>query len=275
MKYLHFVFLSLIMISFHPSNSFAQQKEVKIFAHRGGAYEYDENTMYAFQESYKEGARGFELDIRLTKDKHLVLIHDPSMKRTVGIDRPIEDLTLKEVKELRTLKGNPIPTLEEAVAFFKDKPGLYIEFEMKTQKPEYDEETLKYYCDQVYSKVYKSVPQGSDYVLTSFDKRPLRYLKANHAEASLVLLKSEGLSEDLMAEANKLDINRIGCRLEGTTRDMVKKARKEGFKITLWPGRNVEDFLLGVMLEPDGLCTDVPVEVMTWVKENAPWITIK
>ncbi|WP_222867839.1 PI-PLC domain-containing protein, partial [Sphingobacterium phlebotomi] len=71
------------------------------------------------------------------------------------------------------------------------------------------------------------------------------------------------------------DINRIGCRLEGTTRDMIKKAKKEGFKITLWPGHSVEDFLLGVMLEPDDLCTDVPVEVMTWVKENAPWITIK
>lgn len=274
MKAIHLILFSMIA-SFHISSSFAQQKEVKIFAHRGGAYEYDENTMYAFEESYKQGARGFELDIRLTKDNRLVLIHDPSMKRTVGIDKPIEELTLREVKKLRTLKGNPIPTLEEAVAFFKDKRGLYVEFEMKTQKPLYDEAMLKLYCDQVYRKVYESVPSGSTYVLTSFDKRPLSYLRANHPSATVVLLKSTGLSDELMAEAKELNIDRIGCRLEGTTRDMIKKAKDQGFKITLWPGRSVEDFLLGVMLEPEALCTDVPVAVMTWVKANAPWITIK
>lgn len=259
---------------FQVSSVLAQQREVKIFAHRGGAYEYDENTMSAFQASYEQGARGFELDIRITRDNHLVLMHDPSMKRTVGIDRPIEELTLREVKELRTLKGFPIPTLDEAIAFFRDKPGLYVEFEMKTQKPSYDEATLKLYCDWVYRKVYACVPQGSEYVLTSFDKRPLRYLRENCPKAIPVLLKSEGLSEKLMVEARMLDVNRIGCRLEHTTRDMIGKAKKEGFKITLWPGRTVEDFMLGVMLEPEALCTDIPVEVMTWVKENAPWITI-
>lgn len=275
MKHIHFIFFS-IMIACSASSASAQaRKEVKIFAHRGGSYEQDENTLSAFQESYKQGVRGFELDIRLTKDKQFVIMHDPSMKRTIGIDKPIEELTLKEVKEIRTLKGNPIPTLDEMVAFFKDKPGLYIEFEMKTQKPEYDEETLKYYCDQVYSKVYETVPQGSDYVLTSFDTRPLSYLRKNHPQATVVLLKSKGLSDELMAEAKELDINRIGCRLEGTSRDMIKKAKKEGIKITLWPGHSVDDFLLGMMLEPEALCTDVPVEVMRWVKEHAPWITLK
>src|SRR5690606_25594323 len=147
--------------------------------------------------------------------------HDPSMRRAVGIDRPRGGLTLKEGKAGRTLRGKPVPRLEEAVAFCKGKPGLYIELEMKTESREHDEEALQYYCDEEHSRVDKFVPQGSDYVLTSFDKRPLRYLKTNHAAASLVLLKSEGLSEDLMAEPKKLDINRIGCRLEGTTRDMV------------------------------------------------------
>src|SRR5690606_31638005 len=93
--------LSCIFL-FTTASSFAQSMEVKLFAHRGGSYEYDENTLYAFQESYKHGVRGFELDIRLTKDRQLVILHDANLKRTVGKDIPVEELTLAEVKALKT-----------------------------------------------------------------------------------------------------------------------------------------------------------------------------
>src|SRR5690606_39211971 len=92
----------------------------------------------------------------------------------------IEELTLEEVRRVKTKKGNPIPTLEEVLAFFSDKPGVYIEFEMKTNNPMYDDPTVEQYCDQLYRKVYEAIPPNSEYLLTSFDKRPLRYLKTNY-----------------------------------------------------------------------------------------------
>jgi len=258
-----------------PSDLLAQQAEVKVFAHRGGAHEYDENTMQAFQESYAKGIRGYETDIRITKDGHLVIFHDADLKRIVGKEGPIESLTLDEVKQLRTKKGNPIPTLDEVLAFFSDKPGVYIEFEMKTDKPMYDENTLTRYCDELHANVYASRPATSEYLLTSFDKRPLQYLKKTYPSADLLFIKSTGLSREVLDEAKELGVSRVACNISNTTRAMVQEAKKQGFKVSLWPGRSVADFLLGVSLGSDYLCSDVPVQVTEWVKANAPHITLR
>ena len=51
---------------------YAQKQEIRVFSHRGGRMEFDENTMAAFQASYDAGYRGFEVDIRLTKDGEMV-----------------------------------------------------------------------------------------------------------------------------------------------------------------------------------------------------------
>lgn len=265
----------LIAMSLLGTTAYAQQAEVKLFAHRGGAHEYDENTIGAFQASYDHGLRGYETDVRRTKDGQLVIFHDANLKRIVGNEEAIEDLTLAELKQLRTKKGNEIPTLDEVLAFFSDKPWVYIEFEMKTNKPMYDEKTLTAYCDELYEKVYAAMPPTSNYVLTSFDTRPLRYLKKTYPTVDLLLIKGAPLSQEVLDEAKEMNIDRVGCNIDGTTRAMVKKAKEQGFKVSLWPGHSVADFLLGVSLGSDYLCSDVPVAVTDWVNANAPWITLK
>lgn len=210
----------------------AQQAAVKIFAHRGGKLEYDENTMQAFRQVYEKGLRGYEIDIRITKDNHLVVFHDADFKRVLGIEGSVETSTLNEIKALRTKKGNPIPTADEVIEFFNSKSGLYVEFEMKTKSPLYEPELLERYCDMLYQKVYANMPEGSEYLMTSFDTRPLKYLGDKYPQVEMLL-------------------------------------------ISLWPGHSVEDFLLGVALGSDYLCTDVPVAVTDWVNEHGSWITLK
>lgn len=253
----------------------AQQYEVKVFAHRGGKLEHDENTLEAFREVYKKGLRGYELDIRRTKDNHLVIFHDGDFKRIFGRDGSIEESTFEEVRALRTKKGNQIPTLDEVLEFFNSKPWLYVEFEMKTGSSHYQGKVLEQYCDELHQKIHADKPPTSDYVMTSFDTRPLKYLKSKYPSAELLFIKGEGLSEEILKEAKALGINRIGCRVEKTTRDMVRSAKKQGFIISLWPGLSIEDFILAIGLESDYICTDVPVAVYEWVKENAPWISLK
>lgn len=269
----HLIIVALCLASY--SFTYAQKAEVKLFAHRGGMLETDENTISAFETTYNKGLRGYETDIRITKDGHLVIFHDDSFDRMLGIKGSIESLTLKELKKLRTKKGNPIPTLEEFLEFFKDKDGVYIEFEMKTNKPLYEENILKKYCDMLYTKAYAAKPANSTYVLTSFDTRPLKYLKEKYPSVDLLLIKSEALSPKVLDEAKSLGIKRVGCRAEQTTRNMVTEAKKQGFTVSLWPGHTVEDFFLGVALGSDYLCSDVPYQVTEWVKNNAPWITLK
>src|SRR5690625_1309624 len=272
----HLTICSLFLVSLlFAHGAFSQAAEVKVFAHRGGKLEFDENTIQAFQSSYDKGLRGFETDIRKTKDDHLVVFHDGDFKRIFGRDGSIEAFTLEEVKALRTEHGNQIPTLDEVLEFMNSKPWLYVEFELKTRGSEYTDEMLEDYVDEIYEKIYSNKPPTSDYVITSFDKRPLRYLKGKYPNVDLLFIKNKGLSEELIAEAEEIGVKRIGCRIERTSRDRVKWAKKRCFIICLWPWLSIEDFLLAVQLDRDYICTDVPVEVYKWVKENAPWISLK
>ena len=90
-----------------------QAREVQHFAHRGSRYEFDENTLSAFQGTYEKGIRGYETDIRMTKDGELVVNHDASLKRTAGVDIVVEQATRKELKKVKSLKGNPVLFLDE------------------------------------------------------------------------------------------------------------------------------------------------------------------
>lgn len=275
-KRIFYTLLGISLLSTMATNeAVAQHKEVKIFAHRGGVAEFDENTIPAFEETYLKGIRGYETDIRITKDGHLVIFHDDNLTRIVGVDGAIEELSLAEIKKLKTKKGNSIPTLDEFLVFLKNKDGLYVEFEMKTKGKYYNEQILAKYCNELYSKVNKVKLPNSTYLFTSFDKRPLEFLKAKDKNVDLLYIKSEALSQTVLDEAKEMGINRLGCRVEQTTREMVDNAKKQGFIVSLWPGKSVNDFLLGVMLGSDYLCTDVPIQVMDWVKNNGSWITLK
>lgn len=272
-----FTFLAVVSLFLFamPEITRAQQAHVKLFAHRGGSYEFEENTLEAFRSSYGQGIRGFETDIRITRDGKLVIFHDSSLERMTGLEGTIEGTDSAALRKIRTKRGSPILFLDEFLAYFQDKEGVYIEFEMKTNHPLYDEVTLKKYCDELYKRAMASRPQGSDYVFTSFDKRPLRYLKSTYPGVDLLFIKSAGLSREVIQELKELGITRVGCKIEGTTRKMVEEAKKQGITVSLWPGHTINDFILGVGLGADYLCSDIPVEVNSWVRGNLPWVDLQ
>lgn len=98
------------------------------FAHRGlFGNGIPENSLKAFKNAVANGY-GAELDIHLTKDGNLAVIHDASLLRTAGVDLKIEDLTLKEAQNY-TLEGTDeiIPAFEDVLALFENKYPLIIE----------------------------------------------------------------------------------------------------------------------------------------------------
>lgn len=116
-----------------------------IFAHRGFTGYYPENTMLAFQKAATQTvADGIELDIQLTKDGEIVIMHDESLDRTTNGSGWIKDYTLKELKTLSVgvnIKGffprQTIPTLREYFDWFKTT-SLITNIELKTGVFEYE-----------------------------------------------------------------------------------------------------------------------------------------
>mgnify|MGYP000332160072 CR=1 FL=1 len=81
----------------------------KVWAHRGASGYAPENTLEAFKKAEKMKADGVELDVQLTKDGELVVIHDETVDRVSGEKGFVKDYTLKELKRLKCVKSTCRP----------------------------------------------------------------------------------------------------------------------------------------------------------------------
>ena len=115
----------------------------KNFAHRGFSGKYPENTMLAFRKAVEEGVDGIELDVQLTKDGEVVIIHDETIDRTTDGKGLVVSYTYDELRKFDAsfkFRGqcgfNPIPTLREYFELVKDK-NLVTNIELKTGLNEY------------------------------------------------------------------------------------------------------------------------------------------
>jgi len=101
--------------------------------HRGASGHEPENTMISFNRAIELGADMVELDVHLSKDNQLIVIHDETLDRTTTGQGKIKGKTLAEIKKLRTKKKNqPIPTLPEVINELKGKVKMNVEIKDRT-----------------------------------------------------------------------------------------------------------------------------------------------
>ena len=267
----HLLVLTAVLMTV---SAFAQDQQVRFFSHRGGRMEYDENTISAFEASYKAGYRGYETDIRMTKDGKLVILHDSNLTRTTDMEGVVEQMTEAQIRKASTKKGHKVMFLDELMDWLDSKGDVtYVEFELKTNPIElYPEDRLREYCDKLYVRVMRNKPAGATYLFTSSDYRGLRYLQQKHPGVGMLLITGKPCNDETIALCKAMGINRLGATMDGTSRAAVKKAHEQGLIVSLWPGQSTADAMLGVYLGADFLCTDIPVEVMNFMKTKAPWV---
>jgi len=113
-------------------------RHLEVHAHRGGAGLAPENTLAAFRKAIELGVDVLEMDMHVTRDGEIVILHDDTLERTTDGRGLVQDLTLAELKRLDAgsrfgpqYKGEPIPTLREVIALVqasgKDRIRLNIE----------------------------------------------------------------------------------------------------------------------------------------------------
>jgi len=275
MKHKHVIIATVLMAV--CASAFAQNQEVRIFSHRGGRMEFDENTLSAFEASYQAGYRGFETDIRMTKDGKLVILHDNTLERVSNGTGKLESKTAAEIRELQTKGGHKLLFLDEFIDWINSKKDItYVEFELKT-KPvkDYPQERLHEYCDKLYRAVMKNKPANATYLFTSGDYRGLMYMKEKYSDAQFLVITGKPVNDETIDLCKALGIYRLGAKIGGTSRKAVQKAHEAGITVSLWPGQSPEDAVLGTYLGADYLCTDVPVAVKAFLDEKMPWIKAK
>ena len=121
---------------------------MKIWAHRGCSYRYPENTLSSFREACRYEITGIELDIQLSRDGEMVVIHDERVDRTTNGSGRVEDMTLWELKQLKIQPNEQsskiyetIPTMREVLALLAPicrRDGLLINIELKNSVVRYE-----------------------------------------------------------------------------------------------------------------------------------------
>ena len=111
------------------------QHHLVIIAHRGSHSNVPENTLAAYEKAIKEGADYVEIDLRSTKDGHLVIMHDESVTKMTGKKALVKDLSYSEIKDLKIKpvreKDNTtyrIPDFASALNLFKGRINIYLDF---------------------------------------------------------------------------------------------------------------------------------------------------
>ena len=205
----------------------------RILGHRGTRGEYQENCAEAMALALQKGIVGFETDIRLTKDGHLVIMHDAKVERVSDGKGVVEEMTLAELKRFRlNNSSDEIPTMEEMLRPLKGRTDTFVELEMKSS-PITKRGRLDEYLNKAYETATRMLEPGT-YAFTSFDKDYLKRMHELHADARIGLISGKPISEELIRQAKELGCCQIAPLLRGTTKDLMDRAHAEGLKVTLW-----------------------------------------
>lgn len=95
-----------------------------IVGHRGAAGAFPENTIPSIEHAVELGVDMIEFDVQATKDNQLIVFHDSNLKRICGLDKKVEDMSLKEINLTATHSGHPIPSFYEAMVATAGVPVL-------------------------------------------------------------------------------------------------------------------------------------------------------
>ena len=140
-------------------NYWRQSKNnIYVAAHRGWSEKYPENTMIAYRKAAELGVDQIEIDVRESKDGHLVIMHDATVDRTTNGSGRVDSMTLEELRSLDAgswkgaeFAGEKIPTLEEFLEFAVSLPEMTYDIEIKEYLVSWSAE--ENFCDRILSLI--------------------------------------------------------------------------------------------------------------------------
>lgn len=166
---------------------------MKIWAHRGCSQRYPENTLLAFEKAAElRNLTGIELDVQMTKDGELVVIHDERVDRTTEGIGFVKEYTLSQLKKLHIYAGDgpcqSIPTLEEVLDLLEERlisGDLRLNIELKNSICPYEGMEEK-----IVGLVHRRELQNG-MVYSTFSASSLAFLKSLDAQAELGILDTK------------------------------------------------------------------------------------
>ncbi|MGN0327410.1 MAG: glycerophosphodiester phosphodiesterase family protein [Lachnospira sp.] len=242
-----------ISVNKNPFENVAIFHETKISAHRGYSVAAPENTLAAFREAIDSMADEIELDVQMTKDGILVVMHDSSAYRTCGVDRNISDMTYKEVRQLdagfwygEEFVGERVPSLAEVLELAKGKIDLNIEIKADNNKQTIAKKVVK---------LIKRYGMEESCVITSFDYDILKEVKAVDKDIQVGYILSVAYGN--FYEMDDVDFFSVSASF--LTKNVVDAIHNSGKQVYVWTVNNESSIKNLTNKGVDNIITDEPV----------------
>ena len=211
--------------------------QTMIVAHRGGLSCGPENTLAAFANSASTGADMIELDVRTTKDKVLVINHDPKIKGKI-----IKD---KKYSELRKLKPD-LCTLDQALDVICDS-GLLLQVELK------DTANVEMTVSAV-----RAHNMEDRVIYISFEKALLRKVRALDADARLGFIFMDAVPAGLDSFIDELDISALMVHKKLLTQSRLDNWHDRGLQVNVWTIDSYDECVGWISMGVDYITSNYP-----------------
>lgn len=225
----------------------------KVIGHRGAMAYAPENTLEGFREARRRGATWVEIDVKLTADDVPILMHDDSLKRTMGVDRLVREMRRAELPP-------PVPTFEAAIACFQEL-GLGCNVEIKPCEGR-EAETGRAVVETLRKLWPASLPPP---LLSSFKDKSLAAAKDAAPEFARALLTSE-LGETWQARAKA--VGAVGMNVGGRKLTVlgITAIKRAGYTLAVWTVNEPDDARAFVGAGADCIITDRPDTIIAALK---------
>lgn len=220
-------------------------------AHRGDSSRFRENTLPAIRSAIEAGADFVEIDVRLSRDGMVVVLHDPTLLRLWGLDRAVEDVDFDEIKRLGS-GDERIPLLSEVLELFRDCSAVLL-VDMEQPAPA--------------AAAFAVVAASGVTVSWCGNLEGMRTVRSLDADANIWLPwnKRSTPPPELLAELRPEFVNSEFVVL---TPKLVDEIHAAGFRVACWTVDESEDMRWVLELGVDAITTNQLEEVQAIVADD-------
>ncbi len=234
-----------------------------IIAHRGASAYEPENTLRAFDLAIGQGAQMIELDLHVTADNQVVVIHDPALDRLTNLKGRVDRMTLAEIKRADAGKGERVPTLDETFDLTMGKVRLYLEI----KDPRAALPTLQIIRDRQCQ---------SQSLLASFDIELMRRLGEEVRDIELGLILGNATFNPMVRwrEAfpwlalRRINYQVLCMQVELCYGYLAARARANGKKLYVWTVDKEKQFARMISMDVDGIVTNTPDRLIAYLNQR-------
>lgn len=215
--------------------------------HRGAKGYEPENTLVSFEKAIEMGADGIELDVHLSIDGHLIVIHDETIDRTTNGKGVLNQMTLAELKSFRINDKYTIPTLDEVLNLVNQR--CFVNIELKNQ------DTAEKVVQLIECYISEKNWNNEHFIVSSFDWNALQQVRFLNENIRIGVLTETDL--DLaISFARFLKAEALHPDFQLLTNEYTAKIQQKGIQVFPWTVNEMDDIQRMKSFKVDGIITD-------------------